>query len=278
MGCSASVPNATDGAVTLSKVQHRINKIPLKPHAMPDVVKVASSEDFQAKMTWPGFLGVDVYYSADGLYMYTHSQWESADYAEAAAEALKGVLGGAMKDFIAGPPSPSVGPVTWSYHGKAAGTAVKAVRLSQFTIKPGTFDEMMKKAKESESKFNTIGGLVSIDSIKVSDTKAVIVAKYNAMADLEAAGPKIREVMGSMMSLMAGPPDMDATVLAWTFDNATKTASTPAAPPPMPQHRVNKIPIKPDSFASILAVATSDEFKAKLMKNGIRLCWMEDML
>ena len=127
-----------------------------------DAVKAyAQKDEFKKMAIWPGFIGVDVYFEADGSAMYTHSRWVDKSYGESAAAALKQAMAPVM-EHVAKPPEPSVGPQTFYIEGQAyGGPDAGATRIVFLTLKPGaknTLDTMLEPMTES---FNTLEGLIS---------------------------------------------------------------------------------------------------------------------
>jgi len=206
-----------------SVVQHRINTIPIVAGSMPKIVQVARSDEFKATVGgFAGLLGVDVL-AVDDSTMVSHSRWESAAYAKAAAAALGSVLGGALKEFVAGPPSPIFGHAAWSVvGGSSRGRAVDAaVRLTSMSLKEGAFDAMMADVAALEGRFKPLAGLVRADALKTGPDSLLVAAEYESMTALDAATPAIREVMAEMATHLAATPDARAGTCVWSFGAPT---------------------------------------------------------
>ena len=206
------------------EVQHRINKIPIVSGSKDSIMAKAGEAEFQAQMTWDGFLGVKTYFvaSEEQEFMFTHSRWKNKSFADAAAKALGQVLGGSLKEWIAGPPEPTVGPVRYTFNGSATPPEGSngAVRLTSIPMKPGSEKAVLAYTSEVEPKFKDLDGVISIEMMQVGDEKMFAIATYATMEALASATPTIATVLGGMKEHFAGKPDAMAATVEWIFTPA----------------------------------------------------------
>ena len=71
-------------------------------------------------------------------------------------------------------------------------------------------------AQEKEAEFKTIEGLVEIAAFSTPESAAVACASYTSMELLEAAAPKVSEILKELASHFTGPPAMVAGTLVWS--------------------------------------------------------------
>ena len=177
---------------------------------MPKILEVSKTPAFLATLKgFVGFCGVQTYQVGDEM-MVTHSRWESKVACEGGAAALGQVLKGHVADFIAGPPAPaSVGPGVWAWTSSKSSGAKVAHRIIVLKLKSSeVMDQALALAKSKEADFDAIEGLVDITSFSTEANDAlVVVAGYTTMAALEAATPKIGEILKEMGPLFGGPPE-----------------------------------------------------------------------
>jgi len=177
---------------------------------MPKILEVSKTPAFLATLKgFVGFCGVQTYQVGDEM-MVTHSRWASKVACEGGAAALGQVLKGHVADFIAGPPAPaSVGPGMWAWTSSKSSGAKGAHRITVLKLKSSeVMDQALALAKSKEADFDAIEGLVDITSFSTEANDAlVVVAGYTTMAALEAASPKIGEILKEMGPLFGGPPE-----------------------------------------------------------------------
>lgn len=201
-----------------SVTHHRYNTIPIVPGSMAQLVGKAESEAFRAELAAiDGLIRVEVL-AIDEATIVSHSRWESEAYGASAAAALGKVLAGALKEFVAGPPVPTVGTIAWQLSGGAhiVEGADAVVRLTTMSFKQGTFDKAWSIARANEGRFQTIDGLVSIEMVKTGEESCIVAAKYHSHEALEAATPLITEIMRSMAACFAAPPTPRVGRVAFT--------------------------------------------------------------
>ena len=206
-----------------TKAYYRVTHIPIKKGAMPEIVKIANTPEFlENTKTFFGFLGVDVLSVGDDT-MVTCSRWKDKAACDGGAAALGGVLKGFLSKHVAGPPKPpAVGmPVLrMIFKPEIKKTAYRTVT---FTFKD---DAAMKAAlthirtmEVERSVFRAIDGLADLTLIPgpAADGKPTVfaLAGYDKMASLEAAGPKIKEVMMELGPHYASPPSPAAASVQW---------------------------------------------------------------
>lgn len=201
-----------------SVVQHRINHIPIVPGSMSKIREIAESEAFQRQMdAFQGMMSVEIL-EIDESTMVTHSLWQSEAHVAAAAAAF-GQAMATMKDHIAGPPSPEIGTIAYHFtgHGAVLEGTEPVVRLTTLALKPGGLDAMLALLPAKEPTFASLAGLISVDMIRVSEERLVCAAKYNTIANLEAATPVIGATLKEVANHFAAPPAASAGLRVWSF-------------------------------------------------------------
>ena len=231
-------------------VYHRLTKIPIKPGAMPDIVKVTTTDAFKETMAgFVGFEGVEAY-SADDTTMLTHSRWVSKEACDGGAAALGSVLKQHMGEYIAGPPdAPWLGPraMEMSISGKGIATAYRVMVLN---LQENKMQDVLDVATSKEAEFKAIDGLIKITSFQAGPTAAVVTAAYETKAQLEAATPIIGPILKSMGAFFSGPPTPFLAEVEFT----TYDFSAPAA---KPEPEAEAAPVEPEAAAEPEAEAAA---------------------
>ena len=149
--------------------------------------------------------------------------------------ALAKVLGGALKEFIAGPPEPTIGELKWTYNTSTTANAddVPAKRLSVFPIKEGALDEILKLTGDMPSMLADFEGLLDASFVYVPAGNIMLASShYTSLALLDAATPKLQEYMKSTMAPhFAGAPTSIQGTVAWKLEASGKVFRGPAPAP-----------------------------------------------
>tara|TARA_B110001452_G_scaffold118637_1_gene98426 strand:- start:198 stop:2378 length:2181 start_codon:yes stop_codon:yes gene_type:complete len=237
MGCGASKSpdevaepaKKPDPAAAPATICYRVTHIPIKAGSMPDIVKVANSPEMLKHLeTFVGFLGVEVL-SVGEETMLTCSRWKDLAACDGGAAALGGVLKQFMGEFVAGPPKPPAVGVPLNQMVFKPAIKKAAYRTVAFTFKDAAaLEAAMAMTKTKESFFGSIDGLADLTMVAgpVVDEKptAVVLAGYDAMSSLEAASPKIKEVLMELGPHYAAPPEPAAGTVEWVYPLAAPAA------------------------------------------------------
>jgi len=214
-----------------SVVQHRINTIPIKPGSMASILAIAESDDFQMQMeSFEGLLSVEML-EIDQSTMCTHSRWQSEAYVSTAAAAFSKALG-SMKEHLAGPPMPEIGTVAWHFSGRAVALEgiEPVVRLTTMVLKPGGLEAMLEFLPTKEGTFAALGGLISVDMIKVDNKRLVCAAKYHSKPTLDEATPVIGATLKEVAHHFTAPPAASIAQRVWSFPKASAISMTICQP------------------------------------------------
>lgn len=151
--------------------------------------------------------------------MVTVSQWVDKAACDGGAAALGGVLKSFLSEYVAGPPKPpAVGPPLVRLELKSLKKAV--YRTVIFAFKDAAaVASALEFVRSKEGVFAGIDGLADLTLVAgpegVEPPTVVTLAGYDTMEALEAAGPKIKELMMEMGPYYASPPEPAAGTLVW---------------------------------------------------------------
>tara|TARA_B100000686_G_scaffold354955_1_gene468479 strand:- start:1087 stop:1395 length:309 start_codon:yes stop_codon:yes gene_type:complete len=92
------------------------------------------------------------------------------------------------------------------------------VRLTEIVIKPNTFDEMLEYAETKVSpSLAEIPGMLEVKVVQTSENKFTVIGEYENSLSADAAAEQIQTVFGGMTNIFAGPPNVSAGNVIWTF-------------------------------------------------------------
>jgi quinol monooxygenase YgiN len=81
------------------------------------------------------------------------------------------------------------------------------ISISNYSIKPETYDEMVEFAKSVVSEVSKIQGCKQMIIMRTGEDSASSIAAYNSKEDAEAATPQIQQIFSRMAEFLSAPPD-----------------------------------------------------------------------
>ena len=118
---------------------------------------------------------------------------------------------GSLAPFMGGAPERFAGNVV-----VVGSVSTYAAASTKLTFKEGKMEEALQAAEKVAAQFPTWEGAVTMVVTKVDDTTMLNYALYRSTKAMEANTAKVKEALGGLAALMAGPPERNVGPVVFT--------------------------------------------------------------